>query len=55
VGHPRWVTLVRHLAAGLPPVALAGAAYDGIGVPACIGSGRQAALTLQSTMDGFVR
>jgi oxygen-dependent protoporphyrinogen oxidase len=26
-----------------PGVALAGAAYDGVGIPACIGSGQRAA------------
>ena len=41
VGHRRLVTDARR---DLPPtLALAGAAYDGVGVPACIGSGRAAA------------
>jgi oxygen-dependent protoporphyrinogen oxidase len=39
--HRRWVESVR---AALPPrVEIAGAGYDGIGVPACVRSGRAAA------------
>ncbi len=44
VGHRARVQAVRD---GLPEtVVVAGAAYDGVGVPACIGSGRVAARTL---------
>ncbi|MEO7753895.1 MAG: protoporphyrinogen oxidase [Terracoccus sp.] len=44
VGHRARVEAVRD---GLPSsVVVAGAAYDGVGVPACIGSGRAAARTL---------
>jgi oxygen-dependent protoporphyrinogen oxidase len=40
-GHPGRVSAAR---AALPPgLALAGAAYDGVGVPACVRSGRTAA------------
>jgi oxygen-dependent protoporphyrinogen oxidase len=40
VGHRTRMASTRALPAGL---ALCGAAYDGVGIPACIGSGRQAA------------
>lgn len=40
-GHRQLVDRIR---AGLPDgIALCGAAYDGVGIPACIGSGREAA------------
>lgn len=43
-GHLHRVDVIeRELAAALPSVALAGAAYRGLGVPACISSGRDAA------------
>jgi oxygen-dependent protoporphyrinogen oxidase len=43
-GHSSRVTLAR---AALPPtLTLAGAAYDGVGIPACIDSGERAAATL---------
>lgn len=43
VGHLDRVRRVRAAVAGLPRLAVAGAAYDGVGVPACAGSGRAAA------------
>jgi protoporphyrinogen/coproporphyrinogen III oxidase len=36
----------------LPPLAVAGAAYRGVGVPACIASGRQAAATVLAAIAG---
>jgi oxygen-dependent protoporphyrinogen oxidase len=43
-GHrDRMATAKADLAASTPTVALAGAALDGVGIPACIGSGRTAA------------
>ena len=36
----------------LPPLAVAGAAYRGVGVPACIASGRQAASTVLDAIAG---
>lgn len=36
----------------LPPLAVAGAAYRGVGVPACIASGRQAATTVLGAIAG---
>ncbi len=44
VGHLELVAAMEKAAAGLPgPLALAGAAYRGVGIPACIASGRLAA------------
>ncbi len=43
VGHRSRVARVRAAVAHLPGLELAGAAYDGVGIPACAGSGRAAA------------
>jgi oxygen-dependent protoporphyrinogen oxidase len=43
VGHVDRVARIRAAAAGAPGLELAGAAYDGVGIPACIASGRSAA------------
>jgi protoporphyrinogen/coproporphyrinogen III oxidase len=43
VGHRDRVAAVEAAAAALPSTAVAGAALHGIGIPACIGSGRRAA------------
>lgn len=43
VGHPERVARVRLDLAALPPLAVCGAAYDGVGIPACVGGGRRAA------------
>jgi protoporphyrinogen/coproporphyrinogen III oxidase len=45
VGHLDRVRRVRAGLSGLPGLAVAGAAYDGVGVPACVASGREAART----------
>jgi oxygen-dependent protoporphyrinogen oxidase len=42
-GHPDRISRIRELARKLPDLALCGAAYDGVGIPACVGSGRRAA------------
>lgn len=47
-GHLSRVADVRDTLAGAGPIALAGMSYDGIGVPACIRSGRTAARRLLS-------
>jgi oxygen-dependent protoporphyrinogen oxidase len=55
VGHVDLVDLVRRQVDRLPGLALAGAAYDGVGVPACIASGARAAgevLTHLAAVDG---
>ncbi len=43
VGHVERVTAIEDAVARLPGAALAGAAYHGVGIPACIASGRTAA------------
>jgi len=43
VGHLQRVARIRAAVAALPGLAVCGAAYDGIGVPACIASARLAA------------
>jgi oxygen-dependent protoporphyrinogen oxidase len=43
VGHLDRVARIRAEVAGLPGVAVCGAAYDGVGIPACIGSAGLAA------------
>ncbi len=43
VGHMDRVEEIRDAARALPGLELAGAAYEGVGVPACISSGRRAA------------
>lgn len=50
VGHTGRVAAVRAAVAGVPGLAVAGAAYDGVGVPACIGSARRAAAELTATL-----
>lgn len=43
VGHDQLVGRIRARMNEVPAACLAGAAYDGVGIPACIGSARQAA------------
>jgi oxygen-dependent protoporphyrinogen oxidase len=43
VGHVQRVRRIRDDVARVPGLAVCGAAYDGVGVPAVIGSGREAA------------
>jgi protoporphyrinogen/coproporphyrinogen III oxidase len=47
VGHPQRVTAVRAAVAAVPGLAVAGAAYGGVGVPACIRDARRAVAALQ--------
>ncbi len=49
VGHYARVARIDSLVAALPGLALAGAAYRGVGIPACIGSGRHAARVVLSS------
>ncbi|GAA5109219.1 protoporphyrinogen oxidase [Alloalcanivorax gelatiniphagus] len=46
VGHLDRVARIRASVAGLPGLALCGAAYDGVGIPAVIGSARRAVASL---------
>lgn len=48
VGHARRIAAIREMAARHPGLQLAGNAYDGIGVPDCIRTGRAAARALTS-------
>ncbi|MER6997058.1 protoporphyrinogen oxidase [Streptomyces sp. NPDC000410] len=43
VGHLARVARVRDAVAKLPGLRVCGAAYDGVGIPACVGSGQRAA------------
>ncbi|MFE7567562.1 protoporphyrinogen oxidase [Streptomyces sp. NPDC057539] len=43
VGHQARITRVREAVAKLPGLRLCGAAYDGVGIPACVASARRAA------------
>ncbi|MEI4271445.1 protoporphyrinogen oxidase [Klenkia sp. LSe6-5] len=46
VGHVERVAAIRSAVAAVPGLAVAGAAYDGVGVPACIRGARRAVATL---------
>jgi oxygen-dependent protoporphyrinogen oxidase len=46
--HAEHVASARKLLARLPPLAIAGAGYDGAGVSACVRSGREAARQILS-------
>src|SRR5579863_9833852 len=48
VGHQERIKRVKDLVAALPGLKLAGNAYDGIGIPDCIRTGRQAAKDLMA-------
>ena len=43
VGHLERVERIRSSVAAVPGLAVAGASYDGVGIPACVASGRAAA------------
>nr|WP_093798467.1 protoporphyrinogen oxidase [Streptomyces sp. Wb2n-11] len=51
VGHPDRVARVRGEVAKLPGLRVCGAAYDGVGIPACIASGTRAADEIMLTPD----
>ena len=51
VGHLERIQLVRDRVAALPGLALAGNAYDGIGVPDCIRTGQKAAASVLAFLD----
>jgi protoporphyrinogen/coproporphyrinogen III oxidase len=52
VGHRELVARVRKQVAAMPRLALCGAALDGIGVAACIGSGTEAATKIVADLGG---
>lgn len=43
MGHLDRIARIRGAVAGLPGLALCGAAYDGLGIPACVSTARTAA------------
>lgn len=51
VGHVDRVEAARSSVAALPGITVCGAAYDGIGIAACIGSGHTAAADLAAELD----
>jgi len=55
VGHLTRVGNIEKAVADLPAVAVAGAAYRGVGIPACVGSGRSAARSVLGSLTGAVR
>jgi oxygen-dependent protoporphyrinogen oxidase len=52
LGHRRLVADIERLAAELPALALAGNAYHGVGIPACIESGERAAAHVCASLTG---
>jgi oxygen-dependent protoporphyrinogen oxidase len=50
VGHVQRVASIRELMARYPGLALAGNAYDGVGIPQCIRSAKQAASMLSTKL-----
>jgi oxygen-dependent protoporphyrinogen oxidase len=52
VGHRRRVDRVREAVAARPGLAVCGAAYDGVGVPACIATAERAAREVLRQWDG---
>ncbi len=50
-GHLDRVACIRAELASVPTVSVAGAAYDGVGIPACIGSGRTAARSVLEQLN----
>lgn len=51
VGHLDRIQLVRDRVAALPGLALAGNAYQGIGVPDCIRTGQEAAASVLKSLQ----
>jgi len=55
VGHVERVARVQAATQALPGLGLAGAAYAGVGIPACIGSGRAAAVAVATHLTAVPR
>ncbi|WP_214107560.1 protoporphyrinogen oxidase [Acrocarpospora catenulata] len=51
VGHTERVARIRAAVAGQPGLAVCGAAYDGLGIPACVGSAKSAASRILDHLD----
>ncbi|MGW0120720.1 protoporphyrinogen oxidase [Streptomyces sp. NPDC003327] len=54
VGHLARVARVREAVAALPGIRLAGAAYDGVGIPACVASAHRAADEITEEITGDI-
>jgi oxygen-dependent protoporphyrinogen oxidase len=52
VGHLDRVARIRGAVASVPGLAVCGAAYDGVGVPACIASARAAVARVTGDLEG---
>ena len=52
LGHPERLERIDSALAGHPGLALAGAAYRGVGIPDCIHSGEEAARSLALSLAG---
>jgi oxygen-dependent protoporphyrinogen oxidase len=52
VGHLLRVSGIEAAVKRLPGLAVAGSAYRGVGIPACIGSGREAARSVLGALRG---
>ena len=51
-GHLARVARIHDEVASLPGLALAGASYQGVGIPACVGSGRGAGRQVRAAVTG---
>ena len=51
VGHVDRVAALLTEIGSLPALGVAGAAYEGVGIPACVGSGRRAAREVVADLD----
>jgi oxygen-dependent protoporphyrinogen oxidase len=51
VGHLDRIARIRAAVAGVPGLAVCGAAYDGVGIPACVASARAAAARVLSSLE----
>jgi oxygen-dependent protoporphyrinogen oxidase len=52
VGHLERTSAIERAVGGLPGVAVAGSAYRGVGIPAVVGNGRQAARSVLASLNG---
>ena len=55
VGHTGRVAAIRAAVAGQPGLAVAGAAYDGVGIPACIATAKAAAAQVTAHLSALPR
>jgi oxygen-dependent protoporphyrinogen oxidase len=53
IGHRGRVTCIEDAVERLPRLEVCGAAYDGVGIPACIASGRRAAASVLTALRGM--